>query len=132
MARRHFAIVALLLAAAAPLRAQSMAPALAPAPAPAPSAPAAVAAPAPQAVSFAPATTGPSYGAMSVAAHAPASANTLVTSPAVRGDVGQAKAMMIVGAAAFLAGAVIGDTPGTIIMVGGAVVGLVGLYEYLQ
>ena len=40
--------------------------------------------------------------------------------------------MMIVGGAALIVGAVIGDTPGTIIMVGGAVVGLVGLYQYLQ
>jgi hypothetical protein len=44
----------------------------------------------------------------------------------------QARAMMIVGVAALIAGAIIGDTPGTIIMVGGTVVGLVGLYEYLQ
>ncbi|MFI5230568.1 MAG: hypothetical protein ACHQWU_15965, partial [Gemmatimonadales bacterium] len=47
-------------------------------------------------------------------------------------DLGQARAMMIVGAAALFAGAIIGDTPGTIIMVGGAVIGLVGLYDYLQ
>ena len=40
--------------------------------------------------------------------------------------------MMVVGVAALIAGAIIGDTPGTIIMVGGAVIGLVGLYSYLQ
>jgi hypothetical protein len=44
----------------------------------------------------------------------------------------QARAMMIVGVAALIAGAIIGDTPGTIIMVGGTVVGLIGLYEYVQ
>ena len=44
----------------------------------------------------------------------------------------QARAMMIVGVAALIAGAIIGDTLGTIIMVGGTVVGLIGLYEYLQ
>jgi hypothetical protein len=44
----------------------------------------------------------------------------------------QSQAMMIVGVAALIAGAIIGDTPGTIIMVGGTVVGLIGLYEYLQ
>ena len=49
-----------------------------------------------------------------------------------RVGLGQARAMMIVGAAALVAGAIIGDTPGTIIMVGGAVIGLVGLYDYLQ
>jgi hypothetical protein len=51
---------------------------------------------------------------------------------ATHANLGQARAMMIVGAAALVTGAIIGDTPGTIIMVGGAVVGLVGLYDYLQ
>ena len=41
-------------------------------------------------------------------------------------------AMMIVGGAALIVGAIIGDTPGTIIMVGGAGVGLYGLYKYLE
>lgn len=51
--------------------------------------------------------------------------------PAVRhGD--QATALMIVGGAAFLAGALISGDAGTIIMVGGAAVGLYGLYLYLQ
>jgi len=51
--------------------------------------------------------------------------------PAVRrGD--QSSALMIVGGAAFLAGAIIGGDAGTIIMVGGAAVGLYGLYLYLQ
>lgn len=47
-------------------------------------------------------------------------------------NLGQARAMMIVGAAGLIAGAIIGDTPGTIVMVGGAVIGLIGLYDYLQ
>jgi hypothetical protein len=46
--------------------------------------------------------------------------------------LGQARAMMIVGGAALVVGAVIGHTAGTLIMVGGAVIGLVGLYQYLQ
>jgi len=46
--------------------------------------------------------------------------------------MGQAKAMMIVGVAALFAGAIIGGDPGTIVMVGGAVIGLIGLYDYLQ
>ncbi|HWH52967.1 MAG TPA: hypothetical protein VN651_15585 [Gemmatimonadaceae bacterium] len=54
------------------------------------------------------------------------------TSLASKANLGQARAMMIVGVAALFAGAIIGDTPGTIIMVGGAVIGLVGLYDYLQ
>lgn len=44
----------------------------------------------------------------------------------------QARAMMVVGVAGLIAGAIIGGTPGTVIMVGGTVVGLIGLYEYLQ
>jgi len=44
----------------------------------------------------------------------------------------QPTALMIVGGAAFLAGAIIGGDAGTIIMVGGAAVGLYGLYLYLQ
>jgi hypothetical protein len=47
-------------------------------------------------------------------------------------NLGQARAMMVVGVAALIAGAIIGDTPGTIVMVGGAVIGLIGLYDYLQ
>ena len=46
--------------------------------------------------------------------------------------LGQARAMMVVGAAALITGAVIGGDAGTIIMVGGAVIGLIGLYDYLQ
>ena len=49
-----------------------------------------------------------------------------------RAGLGQARAMMIVGGAALIVGAVIGHTAGTLIMVGGAVVGLAGLYQYLQ
>ncbi len=49
-----------------------------------------------------------------------------------RAGLGQPMAMMIVGGAALLAGSIIGDTPGNIIMIGGAVIGLIGLYEYLQ
>ena len=116
MARRHFAIVAFLLAVAAPLRAQSLS-----------------AAPAPQTDPVASAPAGPTYSAMSVAALAPATAHARVVSPAARGaNLGQDKALMVVGVAALLAGAVIGGTPGTVIMIGGAVVGLVGLYDYLQ
>ncbi|MEP6491413.1 MAG: hypothetical protein ABJF01_01960 [bacterium] len=51
---------------------------------------------------------------------------------ATHANLGQARAMMVVGVAGLIAGAIIGGTPGTIIMVGGAVVGLLGLYDYLQ
>ncbi|HVX40392.1 MAG TPA: hypothetical protein VHB25_12545 [Gemmatimonadaceae bacterium] len=49
-----------------------------------------------------------------------------------RANLGQSRAMMVVGVAALITGAIIGGTPGTVIMVGGAVVGLLGLYDYLQ
>lgn len=39
--------------------------------------------------------------------------------------------LMIIGGAAFIAGAIIGNTAGTIIMIGGAGVGLYGLYIHL-
>ena len=42
------------------------------------------------------------------------------------------KMYMIIGGVAFLAGAIIGDDAGTIIMIGGAGIGLYGLYLYLQ
>lgn len=40
--------------------------------------------------------------------------------------------LMILGGATFLTGAIIGKDAGTVIMVGGAAVGLYGLYLYLQ
>lgn len=57
-----------------------------------------------------------------------------ISAPAARGSagLGQSEAMMIVGGAAILVGAIIGGDAGTVFMVGGAVVGLYGLYKYLQ
>jgi hypothetical protein len=46
--------------------------------------------------------------------------------------VTRSETLMIVGGAIFLAGAIIGDDAGTIIMIGGAAVGIYGLYLYLQ
>lgn len=45
---------------------------------------------------------------------------------------GRPVALMIVGGAAFVLGAVIDDPVGTLFMVGGAVAFLYGLYQYLQ
>ena len=44
----------------------------------------------------------------------------------------RSEVLMIVGGAIFLAGAIIGDDAGTIIMIGGAGIGIYGLYLYLQ
>ena len=49
-----------------------------------------------------------------------------------QGNSRDGKLYMIVGGAAFLAGAIIGDDVGTIIMVGGAGLGIYGLYLYMQ
>ena len=69
-----------------------------------------------------------------VAVRRSAVATTSVSSEmfAQRRNVGQAQAMMIVGGAALVTGAIIGDDVGTIFMVGGAVIGLYGLYEFLK
>jgi len=51
---------------------------------------------------------------------------------APRSDTKQNRAMMIVGGAAILTGALISNDAGTMISVGGAVVFLWGLYQFLQ
>ena len=45
---------------------------------------------------------------------------------------GQPVALMVVGGAAVVLGALIGDDVGTVFMIGGAVALLIGLYQYLQ
>jgi hypothetical protein len=84
------------------------------------------------------APVGPTLGAARLAADVPTAAlaaeerleprNALRNGP----GFGQAETLMIVGGAAFLAGALIGGDAGTIVMVGGAGIGLYGLYLYLQ
>ena len=49
-----------------------------------------------------------------------------------KGDTAENKALMIVGGAGLLVGAIIGGDAGTLIMVAGAAVGLYGLYKFLQ
>jgi predicted phage tail protein len=49
-----------------------------------------------------------------------------------RAGMGQPVALMVVGGAALLTGLIIGGDAGTVIAVGGTLVGLYGLYEYLQ
>lgn len=60
-------------------------------------------------------------------------ASTKVTAaPLVRRNQGQDVAFMAVGVGAMIAGALIGDTAGTIILIGGAGMALFGLYHYLE
>jgi hypothetical protein len=75
-------------------------------------------------------TAGPTLAAASVAVHP---AESPVSAPAPRrAGYGQPVALMVVGGAAVLTGLIIGDSAGAAIAVGGAVVGLIGLYQYLQ
>lgn len=53
-------------------------------------------------------------------------------SPMVQGSPRRGKTLMIVGGAMFIAGAIIGDDAGTIVMLGGAGIGLYGLYLFVQ
>src|SRR5687768_16875002 len=50
----------------------------------------------------------------------------------LRQQLRRSETLMILGGAIFLAGAIIGDDAGTIIMIGGAGIGIYGLYLYLQ
>jgi hypothetical protein len=78
------------------------------------------------------ARVGPTVDAARVAASEPRSHELIVTSAAPRRGLGQPIALMVVGGAALLTGLIIGDDAGTVIAVSGALVGLYGLYEYLQ
>ena len=133
-----FAAVALIAVTAPFARAQSSA-------SEAPLAPSRALAPA-TAAEVAPAPTASSVVATPAAATRPALSPSDASAEALRDararEAGQAvaaagsrqngKVYMIVGGAAFLAGAIIGKDAGTIIMVGGAGIGIYGLYLYLQ
>ena len=77
---------------------------------------------------------GPTMEEAAVAVRHPMSqeARTANTMMQRRKGYGQPIALMVVGGAALLTGLIIGDDAGTVIAVGGAVIGLYGLYEYLQ
>ncbi|MEO7456286.1 MAG: hypothetical protein ABIY52_08485 [Gemmatimonadaceae bacterium] len=76
------------------------------------------------------AVAGPSLEAASVGAHAAAPATPAM--PMATRNEDQGMKLMILGGAAILTGIVVGGNPGYAISVGGAVVGLYGLYKYLQ
>ena len=80
----------------------------------------------------APTAPGPTMDAASVAVRQPVSKDLKITNAAPRRGYGQPVALMVVGGAALLTGLIIGDDAGTVIAVGGALVGLYGLYEFLQ
>jgi hypothetical protein len=85
------------------------------------------------------ASQAPTLANASVGVRAPGTANTVQLATGATAPVWQARSsnrnattLMIVGAAALLVGAIVGDDPGTIIMVGGAAIGLYGLWLFLQ
>jgi hypothetical protein len=78
-------------------------------------------------------SAGPTLDAARVAVSQPKSQELKTTAaPARRAGYGQPVALMVVGGAALLTGLIIGGGAGTVIAVGGALVGLYGLYEFLQ
>ena len=93
-------------------------PAAAQAPVPAP-----VAAPAPAPVSYAPTLAATRFGVT-----ADDQAPLTVNASAARMGRREGRAFAIVGGAAVIAGILIGDDAGTVIAIGGAAVGLYGLY----
>jgi hypothetical protein len=58
--------------------------------------------------------------------------NIALTRSALSSEGSRSPAMMIVGGAAIIVGAVIGGNGGTAIAVGGGVLGLLGLWNYLK
>ena len=82
-----------------------------------------------------PESKGPTLQSAAVGFHldeAKVNATTKVTSAPCCRNQGQAVAMMAVGVGAMIVGAIVGDTPGTIIIIAGAGVALYGLYHYLE
>ena len=78
---------------------------------------------------------GPTLQSAAVGFHvteAKVNAATRVTSAPCCRHQGQDVALMAVGVGAMIVGAIVGDTPGTIIIIAGAGVALYGLYHYLQ
>ena len=83
--------------------------------------------------SAAPLASGPTVQAAQAAVHPDLRMDATVPRAFdVRQQLRRSETLMIVGGAIFLAGAIIGDDAGTIIMIGGAGVGIYGLYLYLQ
>jgi hypothetical protein len=77
--------------------------------------------------------TGPTIDAVVTGFRAPSQTtdSTLLLQRTTRSER-QSIALMIVGGAAVVLGAVIGDDVGTLFMIGGAVALLIGLYKYLS
>ena len=75
---------------------------------------------------------GPTMNSAALAPRLDVSGEDAGAMAAPRRPFGLSQTLMIVGGAAFVAGAIIGDDAGTVLMVAGAGVGLYGLYLYLH
>ena len=81
-------------------------------------------------------TNGPTLQAAAVGFHATTAkvdgSTSVTAAPIIRPHAGQDVALMAVGVGAMIVGALVGDTAGTIIIIGGAGMALFGLYHYLE
>jgi len=75
---------------------------------------------------------GPTRETATVAFRTNPETNRTIATPPARGGFSHGETLMIVGAAAILTGIVVGNDAGHAISVAGAVIGLIGLYQYLQ
>ncbi|HEY0778248.1 MAG TPA: hypothetical protein VGD56_09805 [Gemmatirosa sp.] len=94
----------------------------------------AIAAPVDATVPLAPRPVGPTLaGARVGATRSTQAPDAEVAAAPVNGPrAGRPVALMVVGGAALILGAIIGGSGGTAVAVGGAVVGLIGLYEFIR
>jgi hypothetical protein len=76
--------------------------------------------------------TGPLAESQAVALRARNAFAPVPAPRAPRDNTAQNRALMVVGAVGIVVGAVVGDDAGNIIMLGSAVIGLVGLYRWLN
>jgi hypothetical protein len=134
ISRRFITAVAVLFAAAGTLAAQGAAQnaSVSAAQVPAVAAPTAQQTPAAAPAAEQPVSLAPFEQNASVGVHALSPSGPVPLAPPRREHVGSNVALMIVGGAVLIVGAVVGGTAGTIIMVGGGVIGIIGLYRYLQ
>ena len=75
---------------------------------------------------------GPTMNAAAVGVRRGTDFHNASPAPVRSGGYGQSVALMVVGGAAVLTGLIVGGGAGYAISVGGAVVGLIGLYQYIQ
>ena len=127
-ARRFTAALAVLFAAAGSLAAQGAAQSVATGDPQVP----AVAAPSAGQTATQPVSLAPFEQNASVGVHASSPSGPVPIAPPRREHVGSNVALMIVGGALIVVGAIMQSTAGDFVMVGGAVVGVIGLYRYLQ